>query len=82
MRRQKPARECLERALEVAQYPVRELDPHLFGSTEVEIEATLLSTSVDAEELDRVVAQLAQEEFISQAFWSPSVDEYGCHRRS
>jgi putative Mg2+ transporter-C (MgtC) family protein len=73
--RQKPARNCLERMLEAAKYPVRELDLHLFGPADVEIEATLLSTSVDADELDRVVAQLAQEDFIGQAFWSPSIAE-------
>jgi len=72
---QKPARECLESVLEAARYPVRELDLHLFGTADVQIEATLLSTSVEAEELDRLVARLAQQSFITQAFWSPSISE-------
>jgi putative Mg2+ transporter-C (MgtC) family protein len=72
---QKPARECLEKLLEAARYPVRELDLHLFGASDVQIEATLLSTSVDADELDRLVARLAQESFITQAFWSPTITE-------
>jgi putative Mg2+ transporter-C (MgtC) family protein len=73
--RQKPARECLERVLEEAQHPVRDLDLHLFGPTDVEIEATLLATSVDTEELDRIVVTLLKESFITQAFWSPSISE-------
>ncbi|MDP9123630.1 MAG: MgtC/SapB family protein [Pseudomonadota bacterium] len=72
---QKAARECLERILQAAQYPVRELDVHLFGPGDVEIEATLLSTSVDTDELDRVVASLATETFVTQAFWNPSITE-------
>jgi len=54
---------------------VRELDLHLFGPADVEIEATLLATSIDADELDRVVAKLSQQSFIGQAFWSPSMAE-------
>jgi putative Mg2+ transporter-C (MgtC) family protein len=72
---QRPARERLESVLEAARYPIRELDLHLFGTADVQIEATLLSTSVEAEELDRLVAKLAQETFITQAFWSPSITE-------
>lgn len=72
---QKPARELVERVLEEAHYPIRELDVHLFGPNDVEIQATLLPTSVDADELDRAVALLAQESFITQAFWNPSVTE-------
>jgi putative Mg2+ transporter-C (MgtC) family protein len=72
---QKLARERLESVLEAARYPIRELDLHLFGPTEVHIEAKLLPTSVDAEELDRLVGKLAQEHFITQAFWSPSIAE-------
>ncbi|HEV3020732.1 MAG TPA: MgtC/SapB family protein [Burkholderiaceae bacterium] len=72
---QRAARERLESVLEAARYPIRELDLHLFGTADVQIEATLLSTSVEAEELDRLVAKLAQETFITQAFWSPSITE-------
>jgi putative Mg2+ transporter-C (MgtC) family protein len=72
---QKAAREFLESSLEAARYPIRELDLHLFGPTEVQIEARLLATSVDSDELDRLVARLAQQSFISQAFWSPSIAE-------
>jgi putative Mg2+ transporter-C (MgtC) family protein len=73
--KQKPAREFLEAVLEEARYPIRELDLHLFGPTDIQIEAKLLSTSVDSDELDGLVAKLAQESFITQAFWSPSISE-------
>ncbi len=49
--------------------------PHAFGGSDVEIEAVLMSTSVEGDELDRVVAQLAESDAIGQAFWSPSTTE-------
>ena len=72
---QKAARECLENALEKARYPVRELDVHLFGPSDVQVGATLLATSIDTDELDLLVARLAKETYITQAFWSPSITE-------
>ena len=58
-----------------AEQPINDLAVHAFGANEIEIEAQLLATSVDGEELDRLTAQLAAEPFISQAFWSPSTTE-------
>jgi putative Mg2+ transporter-C (MgtC) family protein len=54
---------------------VRDVDQHAFGQAEAEIEATLYATAVDAEELDRVIAQLENHEGVRQAFWNASSDD-------
>ena len=72
---QKEALKELEAALETANYPTRDLVVHAFGSDAVEIEAVLASTSVQGEELDALVKQLASRDCITQVFWSPSTTE-------
>ncbi|MYN28609.1 MgtC/SapB family protein [Duganella levis] len=69
---QKTVMAQLEEALERGNYPTRALNLHPFGNDEVEIEATLASTSVDGDDLDLLVAQLQGLAFVRQAFWSPS----------
>lgn len=65
----------LEAELERANYPARNLDLHSFGPDDVEIEATLVATSVDGEELDAIVRLLAARPAVKQVFWSPSTTE-------
>jgi putative Mg2+ transporter-C (MgtC) family protein len=69
------ALERVEQALESAGYPIRELQQHAFGQAEVEIEATLMATSVDGEALDAIVDSLSKLPQVHQAFWSPSTSE-------
>ncbi|OZB42126.1 MAG: methyltransferase [Thiomonas sp. 13-66-29] len=69
------ALEQVEQTLESAGYPIRELQQHAFGQGEVEIEATLMTTSVDGDALDAVVEGLTKLPQIHQAFWSPSTSE-------
>lgn len=73
--RQKEALALVERVLEDANYQVNNLEVHAFGTSEVEIEARLLATSVDGEELDRLAQNLSTQTFISQAFWSSSTSD-------
>ena len=73
--RQKEALALVERVLENANYQVNNLEVHAFGSNEVEIEARLLATSIDGEELDRLIQDLLTQSFISQAFWSSSTSD-------
>ncbi|WP_432261872.1 MgtC/SapB family protein [Cupriavidus sp. TMH.W2] len=73
--RQKEALRLLEDALEAGKHPTRDLVVHAFGDQDVEIEAVLMSTSVDGDQLDAIVAQLAASDAIGQAFWSPSTTE-------
>jgi len=72
---QKHALAMLETLLEGANYPLGDLDVQPFGDDDVEMTATLLSTSVDSDALDRIAARLAGESYIKQAFWNPSTTE-------
>lgn len=72
---QKQALSELDALLEAAGYPLGDLDVEPFGDDDVEINATLLSTSVDSAELDLIIAQLIGKPYIKQAFWNPSTTE-------
>ncbi|KZE28640.1 MgtC/SapB family protein [Crenobacter luteus] len=74
-RHQQEVLTLLEAELERCRYPIRELDIHAFGETDVEIEATLTVTSVDGNELDALLARIAKQAAVRQAFWSPSTAE-------
>ena len=73
--RQKEALRLLEASLEAADHTARDLLVHAFGDDAVEIEAVLMATAVDGEELDRLTARLAEHPCVTQAFWSPSTTE-------
>ncbi|WP_225547389.1 MgtC/SapB family protein [Chromobacterium violaceum] len=72
---QKQALAQVGQLLERANYPVGDLDVEAFGDDEVEMTATLLATSVDSDELDRIAAELAARPYISQAYWNTSTSE-------
>lgn len=74
-RHQKMALALLDEALERGGYPPGDINIEEFGDDEVTIEATLASTSVDGEELDRLVQQLSAMPVIRHAFWSPSTKD-------
>ena len=61
--------------LEQAHYPVRAVDPRPFGDRDVEIEAVLYATAVDAAELDAVLATLAALPGVLQAFWNATLED-------
>jgi putative Mg2+ transporter-C (MgtC) family protein len=73
--KKREALQLLEKLLDKANHPLNDLTIHAFGANEVEIEAQLVATSVDGDELDKLTQQLAAEPFISQAFWSPSTTD-------
>lgn len=61
--------------LEQAQYPVRAVDPRPFGERDVEIEAVLYATSVDADELDAVLATLSGTPGVLQGLWNATLED-------
>ena len=73
--RQKEALADLERLLEEASYPISDLSVEPFGDDHVEVEAMLMSTAVNAAELDRIVTSLQSQPHVAQAFWNPSTTE-------
>ena len=76
---QRPAqatlREKMLELLEAANYPVRDVGQHAFGTADAEVEATLYATAVDADELDRIAAELERQPGVSQAFWNASKED-------
>jgi putative Mg2+ transporter-C (MgtC) family protein len=61
--------------LEEAGYQTQDIQVHQFGSDEVEIQAVLTASAVDGDEMDELIAKIADQEFVSQAFWSPSTTD-------
>jgi len=70
--RQRELMAALESALERHAYPVTDLRVTAFGEDDVEIEAVLTATSVDADAMDGMVHALQSLPGVRQAFWSPS----------
>lgn len=61
--------------LEQAHYPVRAVDQRPFGDLDVEIEAVLYATAVDADELDEVLETLSATPGVLQGFWNASLED-------
>ncbi|ROR15303.1 MgtC/SapB family protein [Erwinia sp. JUb26] len=62
-------RDALQEFLEEHRYPAADIETVVTDSTNVEIEITLISTEVDAAELDKLVEQLKRLEHIGYATW-------------
>lgn len=73
--RQAALRALLVEQLEAANYPVRDIEQHAFGDSAAEVEAKLYATSVDAQELDRLMLLLGRQPGVQQVFWSASAEE-------
>jgi putative Mg2+ transporter-C (MgtC) family protein len=61
--------------LEQAHYPVRAVEPRPFGDRDVEIEAVLYATAVDANELDAVLSTLSALPGVLQGFWNATLED-------
>lgn len=60
---------ALEKILKSTNYPLSSLDIAPFGAKEIEIEATLMTTSMSNEDRDLLIALLNLEPSVQQAFW-------------
>ncbi|TGK17131.1 MgtC/SapB family protein [Leptospira fluminis] len=72
--RHKEALEFLEQLLETKGFPIRDLIISPFGSDSVEIQAVLVSSSVESGELDSLIERLSGQESIAQAFWTSAME--------
>ena len=70
-------RDHLEERLEAADYPVADVDVEAaeHADDKVEIVATLVSTSVEPDELDAVIADLERRPGVDHATWETSTKE-------
>ncbi|WP_430009148.1 MgtC/SapB family protein [Methylophaga lonarensis] len=72
---QNEALRMLEMTLEHANYPIRDLEVSPFSADEIEIEATLLATSVEGEFLEKLVQRFNSSPYVNQAFRVASTSE-------
>ncbi|MBU3584463.1 MgtC/SapB family protein [Polynucleobacter sp. 15G-AUS-farblos] len=61
--------------LESAGYQTQDIEVHQFGADDVEIQAVLTASAVDGDKMDSLIAQIANKDYVSQAFWSPSTTD-------
>ena len=61
--------------LEAAGYQTQDIEVHQFGSDEVEIQAVLTDSAVDGGQMDVLIQEIANLEYVNQAFWSPSTTD-------
>ncbi|SFR61046.1 MgtC/SapB family protein [Thiomicrospira sp. ALE5] len=73
--RQNEAYDLMEIVLEKANYPFQDVEINAFGEHEVEIEAKLVSQSIDGDDFDKVIDRLKRSPFTTQVFWSASTSE-------
>jgi putative Mg2+ transporter-C (MgtC) family protein len=66
------ARDMLYDELEMHHYPVREIETLAEGDDAIELGAALLPTSVDGDDLDRIVAHISKRPGIISATWTVS----------
>jgi putative Mg2+ transporter-C (MgtC) family protein len=72
---QKHALKQFIKTLEDAGYQTQDIEVHQFGSEDVEIQAVLTASAVDGHEMDKLIEKIAAQEFVNQAFWSPSTTD-------
>jgi len=72
---QKHALKQFIKTLEEAGYQTQDIEVHQFGSDDIEIQAVLTASAVDGDKMDKLIAKIADQEFVSQAFWSPSTTD-------
>ena len=70
-------RDLISEALEKANYPIRRIETEVRSVDSSEIVATLVSTSVDAAELDAVAAALERSPLVSYASWTSEQQDSG-----
>lgn len=72
---QKYALKQFIKTLEEAGYQTQDIEVHQFGAEDVEIQAVLTASAVDGDEIDKLIEKIANQEFVIQAFWSPSTTD-------
>lgn len=61
--------------LEEAGYQTQDIKVHQFGSDDVEIQVVLTASAVDGDAMDQLIAKIANQDYVNQAFWSPSTTD-------
>ncbi|MBU3626061.1 MgtC/SapB family protein [Polynucleobacter sp. JS-Safj-400b-B2] len=72
---QKHALKQFIKTLEEAGHQTQDIEVHQFGSEDVEIQAVLTASAVDGDKMDKLIDKIADQDFVTQAFWSPSTTD-------
>ena len=72
---QKHALKQFIQTLENAGFQTQDIEVHQFGNADVNIQAVLMASAVDGDEMDKLITKIADQDFVSQAFWSPSTTD-------
>ena len=72
---QKIALKQFIQTLEEAGYQTQDIEVHQFGADDVEIQAVLTTSAVDGDAMDQLIEKIADQEYVNQAFWSPSTTD-------
>jgi len=72
---QKIALKQFIQTLEEAGYQTQDIEVHQFGADDVEIQAVLTTSAVDGDAMDQLIEKIANQDYVNQAFWSPSTTD-------
>lgn len=72
---QKHALKQFIKTLEDAGFQTQDIEVHQFGNDDVEIQAVLTASAVEGDQMDRLIEKIAAQDFVTQAFWSPSTTD-------
>lgn len=65
--------EQLNLALQYYHYPPKDIEVEPFGQLDVQIEATLIATSIEAEDMQKIIDQLNNMPQVRHAYWDKNI---------
>lgn len=61
--------------LESAGYQTQDIEVHQFGADDVEIQAVLTDSAVEGAQMDALIEEISNMDYVTQAYWSPSTTD-------
>ena len=61
--------------LESAGYQTQDVEVHQFGADDVEIQAVLTDSAVEGAQMDALIEEISNMDYVTQAYWSPSTTD-------
>lgn len=61
--------------LESAGYQTQDVELHQFGADDVEIQAVLTDSAVEGAQMDALIEEISNMDYVTQAYWSPSTTD-------
>ena len=61
--------------LESAGYQTQDVEVHQFGADDVEIQAVLTDSAVEGVQMDALIEEISNMDYVTQAYWSPSTTD-------